>query len=369
MQFQREPRSGKGYPHFAHWPDLDCDGNVYVSGYGFIHLDPQDIERAEIRRSASVAGGIMLMLLLLPSLLYIPAQLFVGWLAKWLPLETPQQLVLWNAILGQMRTDIWTYGSYLIPIFFLLGTGGREIRQRSNTAFPPVTAILAILCSLGLSGMTVFVRDFLNGVLQAVNLVEVNTSSPPVLPIAQMMYLMRTAVFGVILEEFLLRGLLLRVFRKHSDAFALMMTAIISGLTAGNLTDGLRNALLALMYGYMTLRTGSILVSTISHCLNVLWPELLSILLPNSLLAQISVTLLLITAGLIAFSIICLKDENAFILSSRTLDYARLSGQQVRHRSRFTFRKKLAISLTSAFFTASAALWLFQSLQQMMIVS
>ena len=97
MQFQREPKSGKGYPHFTHWPDLDCDGNVYVSGYGFIHLDPQDIERAEIRRSASIAGGIMLMLLLLPSLLYIPAQLFVGWLAKWLPLGTPQQLVLWNA--------------------------------------------------------------------------------------------------------------------------------------------------------------------------------------------------------------------------------------------------------------------------------
>lgn len=369
MQFQREPKSGKGYPHFTHWPDLDCDGNVYVSGYGFIHLDPQDIERAEIRRSASIAGGIMLMLLLLPSLLYIPAQLFVGWLAKWLPLGTPQQLVLWNAVLSQMRTDIWMYGSYLIPIFFLLGTGGRDVRQRSNTAFPPVTSILAILCCLGLSGLTVFVRGFLDEVLYAVNLVEVNAQTPPSVPVAQVMYLVRTSIIGVILEEVLLRGLLLRVFRKHSDAFALMMTAIVNGLICGNLTDGLCTALMALMYGYMTLRTGSILVPTISHCLCVLWPELLTILVPNNQLAQITVTLLLVTAGLIAFSIICLKDENAFILSSRTLDYARLSGQHTRPRSRFTFRKKLTISLTSAFFTASAALWIFQALQQMMVVS
>ena len=369
MQFQREPKSGKGYPHFTHWPDLDCDGNVYVSGYGFIHLDPQDIERAEIKRSASIAGVIMLMLLLLPSLLYIPAQLFVTRIAGWLPLDSPQQLVEWNAVLTQVRTDIWRYGSFLIPIFFLIGTGGRDVRQRSNTAFPPVTAALGILCCLGLSALAVSARVWLNDVLYNVNLVEVNSQTPPTVPAAQVIYLIRAAVIGVILEEILIRGLLLRVFRKHSDAFALMMTAIVSGLICGNLTEGLSCALMALMYGYMTLRTGSILVSTISHCLCVLWPELLNIYFAGNQLAQITVVLLLITIGLIAFSIICLKDGNAFILSSRTMDYARLSGHVNRPRSQFTFRKKLMISLTSAFFTASAALWIIQALQKMMIVS
>lgn len=64
MQFQRQPRGDKAYPHLpSHWPDFNGDGNVYVSGYGFVHLNPQDIERHEIRRSASIAGGVMLMLL------------------------------------------------------------------------------------------------------------------------------------------------------------------------------------------------------------------------------------------------------------------------------------------------------------------
>lgn len=369
MQFQREPKSGKGYPHFAHWPDLDCDGNVYVSGYGFIHLDPQDIERAEIKRSASIAGGVMLMLLLLPSLLYIPAQLFVTRIAVWLPLDTPQQLVEWNAVLTQIRTDIWKYGSFLIPIFFLVGTGGRDLRQRSNTAFPPVTAVLGILCCLGLSAIAAATRGWLENLLYSVNLVEVNSQTPPAVPIAQAIYLLRTTIIGVILEEILLRGLLLRVFRKHSDAFALMMTAIVSGLICGNLTEGLSCGLMALMYGYMTLRTGSILVATISHSLCVLWPELLTIYFADNQLAKITIALLLITVGLIAFAIICLKDGNAFILSSRTMDYARLSGLGYRPRSQFTFRKKLLISLTSAFFTAAAALWIVQAAQRMMIVS
>lgn len=372
MQFQREPRSDKGYPRVTvHWPDLDCDGNVYISGYGFIHLDPQDIERHEIKRSASIAGGVMLMLLLLPTVLLIPAQLIVRHLGRFLTLRTPDELVVWTAVLEEFRTGIWAVGSYLIPIFFLIGIGGRDIRQQSNTAFSPQISLLSILNALGVSGIVAVGGDLLNGILQQWGLLVVrDDKSLPAVPAAIFLFLLRMCI-TIVLEEILLRGFLLRIFRKHGDAFALMMTAVVSGLIAGSLTGDLTKFTMALVYGYLMLRTGSLLVTIAGHLFCALWPVLLQLLVPGMYLNNVrsAAALILIIVGLFSFAFICNRDPNAFILSPRSLDYGRLSGSPGSgSRSFFSFRGKLAISLTSAFFSASAALWLVQIGQNMLIL-
>lgn len=372
MQFQREPRGDKGYPRFtSHWPDLDCDGNVYISGYGFIHLNPQDIERHEIRRSASIAGGVMLMLLLLPTILLIPAQLIVRSMGRFLTLRSPEDLVVWTAVLEEFRTGIWTVGSYLVPIFFLVGVGGRDIRQRNNTAFSPQVSILSILCALGVSGIVTAGGEALNSVLQRMSFLVVRSGDTlPAVPAAIFLYLLRLCV-TVVLEEVLLRGFLLRIFRKHGDAFALMMTAVVSGLIAGSLTGDLAQFTMGLVYGYLMLRTGSLLVTIAGHLFCAFWPVVLQLLVPGGYVGNVRAitALVLIIAGLISFAFICSRDPNAFILSSRSLDYGRLSGSRDSgSRSFFTFRGKLAISLTSAFFSASAALWLLQIGQNMLIL-
>lgn len=372
MQFQREPRGDKGYPRFtSQWPDLDYDGNVYISGYGFIHLNPQDMERREIRRSASIAGGVMMLLLLLPTVLLIPAQLIVRNMGRFLTLRSPEDLVVWTAVLEEFRTGIWTVGSYLIPIFFLVGVGGRDIRQRNNTAFLPLISVLSILCALGVSGIVMAGGEVLNNILQRMSFLVVRSGdSLPTVPGVIFLYLLRLCV-TVLLEEILLRGLLLRIFRKHGDAFALMMTALISGLIAGSLTGDLTQFTMALVYGYLMLRTGSLVVTIIGHLCCALWPVVLQLLVPGQYLgnARSLMALILIILGLIAFAFICSRDPNAFILSSRSMDYGQISGSPGSgSRSFFTFREKLTISLTSAFFSASAILWLIQIGQNMLIL-
>ncbi len=367
MQFQRE-----GYPHLpGRWPDLDCDGNTYISGYGFIHLDPQDIERHEIKRSASIAGGVMLMLLLLPGVLLLPAQLLVRYLGMFLNPRTPDELVVWTAVLEELRTGIWMTGSYLIPIFFLIGIGGRDIRQRNNTAFSPQISFLGILCALGVSGAVSVGANFLNGMLQRAGFLVVREEqSLPTAPAAVFLFLLRVCV-TVILEEIMLRGLLLRVFRKHGDAFALMMTAIVSGLTAGSVTGDLAQFTMALVYGYLMLRTGSLLVTITGHLFCTLWPAAVKLLVPGTFGNPVRsmAELVLIILGLVSFAFICSRDPNAFILSPRSLDYGKLSGRKGSGpRSFFPFRSKLAISLSSAFFSASAVLWLLQVGQNMLLL-
>ncbi len=368
MQFQRKPPEN-GYPRLAgRWPDLDPDGSVYISGYGFVHLDPIELERHELKRSASIAGGIMLMLLILPSVFIIPAQLIVRSIAHWLLTNSPQELPVWNSVLAQMRTDMWTYGSMLTAIIFLICVGGRDIRKRSNTALHPATAFLAMGACLGLSGIAYVCSEWLNSIFGTLGITETVSAQIPSIPAAQTLYLIRTAFIGILLEEVLLRGLLLRILRKHGDAFALMITAIVSGLIAGSIGGGLSAFLMALMYGYITLRTGSSATSILCHILCALWPELLAIFLPGNTMVKTGICVILITIGLVSFAILCLQDYNAFILSGLSLDYARLSGQKP-PRSRLTFKGKLAAALSSAFFSASAALWVIKAVRNLIILS
>ena len=170
MQFQREPRRG-GYPGLMdHWPSEG--GNVYISGYGFIHLDPDQIERHEIRRSASLAGGVMLCLTLLPAIFLLPGQLAVRYLAQFIPVESPDSLVLWTAVLTEVRNGLWQVGSYLVPILFLLLAGGRDLRRKDNTTFSARTFVLSFGCALGLSAVVGCGGELFSSFLSGLGLIE-----------------------------------------------------------------------------------------------------------------------------------------------------------------------------------------------------
>ena len=365
MQFQRDRRDKDSYPRLVgHWPDLDTDGNIYISGYGFVHLDPFQLERHELKRSASIAGTVMLMRLLIPMLLIIPAQIFVQKIAHWLLANAPDNLVVWNAVLIQFRTDICTYGSLLIPMIFLMIVGGSDIKKRSNTAFKLSTAVLSIGICLGLSSLIEVSGTWFTNICSFFGLTVPTSDSIPSIPAAQLLYFLRTGFVSVLLEEILLRGMLMRVLRKHGDAFALMLTSIVSGLITGSIGNGLGAFLMALMYGYITLRTGSTVVAIVSHIFCALWPELNQMVFSGDQVAKSTTCILLIAIGIICFAIICLNDYNAFILSGQSLDYARLSGQKP-VKSRLTFKSKLAAAMTSSIFSVTAFLWIIRAVSKL----
>ena len=364
MQFQREPRRG-GYPGLMdHWPSEG--GNVYISGYGFIHLDPDQIERHEIRRSASLAGGVMLCLTLLPAIFLLPGQLAVRYLAQFIPVESPDSLVLWTAVLTEVRNGLWQVGSYLVPILFLLLAGGRDLRRKDNTTFSARTFVLSFGCALGLSAVVGCGGELFSSFLSGLGLIEAGSSAVPTVPAAHALYVVRVAVILPVLQELLLRGLMLRMLRKYGDAFALFITALMSGLTAGTLNGGLCAFVMGLMYGYLMLRTGLLSSAALAHVLCVLWPALSQTVgryLPGW--AAEAAMLLLLALGLASFALICRRDENAFILSSRALDYGRMSGAG--KGGGLPFRKKLAVTFGSAFFSAASALCVIQIIQRLWV--
>lgn len=365
MQFQREPHRGHGYPRLMdQWPP--DGGNVYISGYGFIHLDPGQIERHEIRRSASLAGGVMLCLLLLPTIFLLPSQLLVRYIAQFIPVEDPDSLVFWNAVLSEVRTFLWQVGSYLVPIIFLLLVGGRDLRRRDNTTFSARVLVLSFGCAMGLSAAVTCCGEIFSGVLSNLGLIEAGGSAIPSVPAAQALYIIRNAIVLTVLQELLFRGLLLRMLRKYGDAFAIFITALVNGLTTGTLNDGLCAFIMGLMFGYLVLRTGLLSAAVGGHILCALWPALFETVgryLPEW--APEVAMILLLAIGLASFALICRRDENAFILSSKALDYRRMSGGQA--GSGLPFRKKMAVTFGSAFFSAACALWIIQVVQRLWV--
>ncbi len=368
MQFQRQPRQGGYPPLMDHWPSEG--GNVYMSGYGFIHLDPGQIERHEIRRSATITGAVMLCLLLLPAIFILPSQLAVRRIAGLIAIESPDSLVFWNAVLSELRTLLWQAGSCLVPAAVLLLAGGRDLKRRDNTTFSAGSALLACGCALGLSAVAAWGGRSFSGTLSALGLIEAGSASVPTVPAAQALYIIRTAVLLPVLQELLFRGLLLRMLRKYGDAFALLLTALTGALTAGTLTGGLTGFLMGLMYGYLLLRTGRLSAPVLAHILCALWPALDAVLgrfLPGW--AEEAEMLFLLALGLISFALICRKDTNAFILSSRALDYGQMAGEKpaAGRPSGLPFRKKLLVAFSSAFFSAACALGLIQMVQRLWV--
>lgn len=368
MQFQRQPRQGGYPPPMDHWPVEG--GNVYMSGYGFIHLDPGQIERHELRRSATVTGIVMLCLLLLPAIFILPSQLFVRRLAGMIAIESPDGLVFWNAVLSELRTLLWQAGSYLVPAAILLIAGGRDLKRRDNTTFSPGSALLAFGCALGLSAVTAWGGAAFSATLSSLGLIEAGDASAPAVPAAQALYIVRTAVLLPVLQELLFRGLLLRMLRKYGDAFALFVAALTGALTAGTLTGGLTGFIMGLMYGYLLLRTGLLSAPVLAHILCALWPALDAVLgryLPGW--TEEAGMLFLLALGLVSFALICRKDLNAFILSARALDYGQMAGEKPvsGRRAGLPFRKKLLVTFGSAFFSAACALALIQMVQRLWV--
>jgi len=74
-----------------------------------------------------------------------------------------------------------------------------------------------------------------------------------------------TCIIAPVTEEFFFRGMLLKVFSKANQRFAVFATAVFFGLAHGNLPQFLLAFLLGLFLAHITLKHGSIIPSIVVH--------------------------------------------------------------------------------------------------------
>lgn len=77
-----------------------------------------------------------------------------------------------------------------------------------------------------------------------------------------------TAIVPAIIEEFSMRCCSLGVLRKHGKGFAVFAVSIVFGLLHGNVIQFIFAFLLGLVFGYITIRTDSVIPAMLIHGFN-----------------------------------------------------------------------------------------------------
>lgn len=129
-------------------------------------------------------------------------------------------------------------------------------------------------------------------------------------------YFVAVAIVPPIIEEFIFRGAILGSLRKHGDALAIIVSAVLFGFMHGNFIQTPVTFLTGLILGYLTVKTNSIIPAIILHFVNNSWAvlyEILEKIINNEdiiLIIDSAVALVLLGVGLICAVSLMKKYKN-----------------------------------------------------------
>lgn len=128
----------------------------------------------------------------------------------------------------------------------------------------------AALFCLGTSVVGVFCSSLIGFLLQSV--FGVRSFMPelemPREAAASLLFMVSLSIAPAVLEEVMFRGIIMQSLRRFGDSFALVTSAILFGMSHGNLVQGPNAVLMGLVIGYFVLCTGSLFTGIIIHFLN-----------------------------------------------------------------------------------------------------
>ncbi|MGN0637155.1 MAG: lysostaphin resistance A-like protein [Huintestinicola sp.] len=121
-------------------------------------------------------------------------------------------------------------------------------------------------------------------------------------------------LLGPILEELIFRGVLLEGLRKYGNLFGIIMSAVMFGLMHQNIAQCLPAVSIGLVWGYIAVKSGSLLPSILLHILNNTMSAVLLVVIQSvnindlsnmAALLNVSVSLMLISSLISLFRLAC----------------------------------------------------------------
>lgn len=166
--------------------------------------------------------------------------------------------------------------------------------------------ITAIVICMGAT----YIAQIIASILQSVT-----TLAPPNLPhnfatINIIAEIFAVAIIPGIVEEIVFRGIILGMFRKFGDRFAIFISALLFGLLHMNLIQFIFAFIIGLMFGFITVKLNSLLPAMVAHILNNLLSTLISLHLLNSI-EYSSIMLSTTIASIVLIIVISIKDKNS----------------------------------------------------------
>lgn len=144
-------------------------------------------------------------------------------------------------------------------------------------------------------------------------------------PLNVILFLVRLCVLAPLIEEFLMRGCMLKILKPFGNWFAIIITSVMFGLLHNNIGQGIGAIAIGILYGIIAVKTESIYPTIVLHGINNLFASVGSILSGDfgnktAYIIYALILFLLAIAGLVLFIIyvgrINLKNENKSCLKT-----------------------------------------------------
>lgn len=265
-----------GYTPYADNYSYDSQNGYQYNSYEADYIQKQNQLR-EIKRVGLLTGAALLMFILiqnLVALLLIPFNLMETYL---------------NNGVFQIGFDIIVTVLAMYLPFMLFG---KKIQRYTKTEDctplnkPKDTdlAILAVPAGLGICMAANFATNFIVIFMQ---IIGVQLSSPE---LAQpkgifgfLLTVVRVVITAAVVEEICFRGYVMQPLIKYGEKFAIVMAALTFGLMHGNLVQAPFALIAGIGLGYITVKTGSLWPSIVTHALNNLLTTVLDYVLSSGI--------------------------------------------------------------------------------------
>ena len=223
---------------------------LYIDGAISRHFSEKgkiDMEKAQIRRSYSIAGFMVLIVVAIQMVITsLPLALF--------PDANPFMLVLFPLILCYV---------IVLPILWLIVKKSEKPElMPEKHRIPPGKLAVWFLAFFGVSRLIMMITILIQGAILGEGYMDPVTTLQLESP--EMMFF-TVAFVAPVAEELIYRGLLYRLLAPYGGKFFILVSSLLFALFHMNITQIPFAFVLGLFFGYIMYRTGNVLIPMLMH--------------------------------------------------------------------------------------------------------
>ncbi|MDD5924289.1 MAG: type II CAAX endopeptidase family protein [Clostridia bacterium] len=297
---------------------------------------PQLSQKALIKRDMSkISSGLMLVYLIIT---VVSSVFSVFNLDSFLDLTSGSGTLMLYVLNGIALTISLPIGAYYIC--HTSGTSLSDVIITKRIGFKKTA--LYVFAGLGVCMFANFLVEFLS-IIGIVFGVDIASGTPQDFyygnsPVYFFLTLLSISIVPAFVEEFIFRGAILGVLRKHGDGFAIIMSSILFGLLHGNFVQTPFAFLVGLALAYLTVCSGSMIPAMIVHFVNNAISVVFSVFEANSNEILFSALYMIICSLLIIWGIM-----SYFSLSKSNRDMLKFDNEKTQNLS---FSKRIQYAIT-----------------------
>ena len=235
-----------------------------------IPLEPKKTERKNLRRFYSIGGWCMIFQFLMTTAGAILLMNAVMFILNWLNPETNQQVLYdymrSSSILVSLNMLVYLVCNVLNAFIGMKWAKIKPVSIINTKNFDFGDAVQYCMTALFLWVVAIYASLAVNDVLMKYGYnTYIDQSGIGSTVLGTVIMNLYTCVIAPITEEIFFRGMLLKVFSKANQRFAIFSTAVFFGLAHGNIPQFLLAFMLGVFLAHITMKHSSIIPSIIVH--------------------------------------------------------------------------------------------------------